>query len=125
MRRDSIDDIAGGPYRSSRQRAMEERRKQNAIDNARRQSELLRKIEHERAEQRAWKRILFCLWHMLEEKLTELEDLRDENRPHSYSERWNDAFCYAIRKIPEVRMACEDAWLAYINIDRAEFSEYI
>lgn len=125
MRRDSIDAVVGGPYKSSRQQAMEERRKQSLIENAIVHSEKLRKIEHERVEQRAWKKVLFGIWCTLDRRLSELEDQRDANRPHTFSDGWNSEFCEAVREIPEVRRACEDVWYAYINIDRPEFSEYV
>jgi len=110
---------------SERQRMAEERQKKIIADNAKQQSEVLRNIEHERVEQKAQTKLLFCLWYMMDKKLEELEKIRDTNAPKTPDEPWNEQFCTAVEKIPEVKRLCNDLWFAYTNNDRPEYENYV
>ena len=50
--------------------------------------------------------------------LTALEHMRDDNAPKDTDEPWNDAFCTAIRWIPEARMFLEQMSIECIRSDR-------
>lgn len=119
------DEIRNSPYQSNRQKLAEERRKQTLIDTARQHSEIMNRILAENAERKAEEKMLFLLWYMLDRKLAELEDIRDRNKPKTIDEEWNEPFRYAIEKIPEVKHTLEDAWFAYINVNRTEFLNYL
>lgn len=50
--------------------------------------------------------------------LMTLEQQRDDNAPKDPDEPWNDAFCTAVRWIPEARMFLEEMSIACIRSDR-------
>ena len=50
--------------------------------------------------------------------LMALEQQRDDNAPKDPDEPWNDAFCTAVRWIPEARMFLEEMSIACIRSDR-------
>ena len=50
--------------------------------------------------------------------LMALEQQRDDNAPNDPDEPWNDAFCTAVRWIPEARMFLEEMSIACIRSDR-------
>ena len=118
-------DVPAGPFASERQRRFEEQRKAKSIEAARQQSSLLQKLDRERAEQKAWNKVLFCLEYMLDKRLEELEHDRDEHAPKNDDDEWDETFRNAIEKISEVRRARDDVYFAYLNMDRDEFSDWI
>ena len=98
-----------------RQAAMEQRKKQSIIERARRDSEILRRIEHQRCEERARTKVLFLLWMILDRNLHQMEQQRDMHTPITPDDPWDDQFCEAIRIIPSLKSVCRDAWHAYAN----------
>ena len=50
--------------------------------------------------------------------LMTLEHMRDDNTPKDPDEPWNDAFCTAIRWIPEARMFLEQMSIECIRSDK-------
>ena len=99
-------------YANDRQRAMEERKKQSIIAQARQESDVLRNLRVQEAEHRAAGKVLFLLWFMLDRRLQDLEIQRDDHRPEPGQE-WDPAFCTALREIPRLRELCKDLWYAY------------
>ena len=99
-------------YANDRQRAMEARKRQSIIDQARQESQVLHDLRIQEAERRATGKVLFLLWFMLDCRLQELETLRDTHRPEPSSE-WDSDFCTALREIPQLREVCKDLWYAY------------
>ena len=112
-------------YISDRQRANEERKIQQLSEYALAESDVLRKIEEKKHEAKLRKKVLFCLWYALDRSLHKLEQIRDEHAPKNANDEWDDAFCKAIEKMPELRDACEDVWFTYLNIDRPEYFDYV
>ena len=108
---------------------LEEQKRRHMIEQAMQESEVLRKIKHERSEKAANCKILFCLWNIMDDKLKALEKIRDEHAPHSLEDEWDDEFCDAIRQIPDVKDVCEDLWYAYCMADKIEgnlsFCKYV
>lgn len=110
---------------SPRQRLAEERHMQKMIEEARQESEVLQAIERKRNEQRILSKHIFLVWFTLDKCLQRLEEQRDKNVPRTVDEDWNQDFCNAICKIPEVRSLCKELWNAWCNFNRDEFSEWI
>ena len=52
-------------------------------------------------------RMDFDLYLLMDSVLTKLERQRDQNRPKTYSEEWNQKFCDAVALIPEVKQYME------------------
>ena len=52
-------------------------------------------------------RMNFDLFLLMCSVLDRLEEERDQNRPKTYGEEWNDTFCNAVNLIPEVRQHME------------------
>jgi hypothetical protein len=89
------------------------------------QSALLRKNGLERLKQRGYERILFALYDRLDGGRGELEAMRDSHAPVLPDDDWDECFCYAIEKIPEVKAMRNDVWFAMANIGRPEFHNWL
>ena len=99
--------LDNGMFESKRAAAVRKQTMQHRAEKAQARSTLLRKIDMERAEERAWKKVLFCLWYILDKKLEELEDIGQG------------------KSNPDLIRTRDDVWYAYINIDRPEFRDFV
>ena len=89
------------------------------IRKQQREEELRRK--HEDAEDSQWrKRMLFELWMTLEKLQDRMEKQRDTHEPERTDEEWEDAFCDAIRLIPEARNMARGMRLDFANMKEEE-----
>ena len=71
------------------------------------------------AELQRWKDAMeWGLYLVALQILMTLEHMRDDNAPKDPDEPWNDAFCTAIRWIPEARMFLEKMSIECIRSDR-------
>lgn len=104
-------------YRSDREAKFEAMRKKNIANNVQK-SEVLLQRESERRAERVYEKYLFCSWFILDKELERFEKIRDKHAPKSIQDEWDDAFCYAIEKIHEVKELCKDIWFEYINYNR-------
>ena len=106
--------------RTFRERA--ERARMARIEQERRQHDIVSRRIAERefeAEFRHWKdRVEWGLYLVALQILMMLEKQRDDNIPKTPDEPWNDAFCEAVRWIPEARMFLEEMSIACIRSDR-------
>ena len=118
-------DVPNGSYLSERQRIAEERRRQKSIDTAKQQSELLQKIEHEKEEHRQNDLMLFELWRTMDERLEELEHIRDELMPKDPNEQFSEELTEIILRIKALENLCNDLYFKWLNYDRPEFSNVI
>ena len=111
------------PDDSSMFRARAERARMARIEQDRLQHDIVAKRIAQRefeAELRQWKdRVEWGLYLAALQILMILEQQRDDNAPKDPDEPWNDAFCEAIRWIPEARMFLEEMSIACIRSDRA------
>lgn len=58
-----------------------------------------------------WKeRMSFDMALTADDIVRKLEEIRDEHRPRTYGE-WDDAFCFAVRLLPEARRFAEDCMM--------------
>lgn len=112
-------------YFLEKQRQFEQQKRQSLIEQARQESKLLRKLEEEREGMRRDGLLLFRLWSIADRVLTALEQQRKEYEPKDPDAPWDEKFCDAIRKIPEIRRLCDDLWFAWMNVDRPEFWTWI
>ena len=112
-------------YFIEKQKQFEQIKRQNIIDHARQESELLRKIEEDRARQKAQNLLLFRMWSMADCVLMHLEQQRDSHEPKHIDDEWDEDFCNAIRKIPDIRRLRDDLLFAWTNIDRHEYCQWI
>ena len=101
---------------------LEEAKRRRIVEQTMQESDLLKRIKHERSEKAANVKILFCLWSILDERLRALEQVRDEHAPHSLEDECDDEFCNAISTIPDLKDACEDLWYAYCMADKLEIN---
>lgn len=71
--------------------------------------------QRKRTEERAfreWKeRMRFDLALTAEDIVRKLEQMRDENRPRTYGDSWNEAFCTAVRLLPEARRFADETMM--------------
>ena len=80
------------------------------------QAKLHQQIQRNREiaeEERRKEEDLFRFWAVSDDLLNKVTAQRDVNRPKSIDEPWSDAFCTAIRILPDVRKLARDAWLDY------------
>lgn len=112
-------------YFIEKQKQFEQKKRESLIEHARQESALIRKIEEERAGLKAQERLLFRLWCMADSVLMHLEQQRDRHTPHSFDDEWDEQFCEAVRKIPDIRRLCNDLWFAWNNVNRHEFCMWI
>lgn len=76
----------------------EERRAKNAI-----------KMRKNRMELDEWqKRMKFNLALTADDIVRRLETIRDQRRPRTYGEEWDESFCTAVTLLPEARQVSED-----------------
>ena len=111
-----------------KQAALSDQKRRNIIAQAIQESEVLRKIKHERSEKLANAKILFCLWSILDEKLRALEEVRSEHAPKTLYDEWDEEFINALAEIPYLQDVCEDLWYSYCLAskieDRLDFCDY-
>lgn len=77
-----------------------------------------RKIAHLELEEemRRWQdRMAFDTYLLADRMLEALVRIRDENRPKSADEEWNEEFCEAVRFIPEAKRFLDEAWMDTIK----------
>lgn len=82
------------------------------------QSMVARKIAHMELEEemRRWQdRMAFDTYLLADRILERLIRMRDENRPKSADEEWNEEFCEAVRLIPEAKRFLDEAWMDTIK----------
>ncbi len=71
------------------------------------------------AELASWKDVMqWGLYLAALQILMTLEHMRDDNAPKDPDEPWNDAFCTAVRWIPEARMFLERMSIECIRSDK-------
>lgn len=58
----------------------------------------------------------FAAWITADQFVRELERIRDDNAPHTPNEEWNEAFCLALRLLPEAREYAGNLWYQYTEI---------
>ena len=76
----------------------EERRAKNAL-----------KMRKNRIELDEWlKRMKFNLALTADDIVRRLETIRDQRRPRTYGEEWDESFCTAVTLLPEARQVAED-----------------
>ena len=104
--------IPGETASEARFRQRAERSRQAQEEQEKRQQDIVsRRIAQIEFEEdfRRWKeRMAFDLYLTAGEILTRLECQRDDHRPKTMDEEWDDEFCEAIRLIPEARMFMEE-----------------
>jgi DNA primase len=81
-------------------------------EEQRRQAEMAQRMRKEATEQKELKdRMSFGVMLMADRIVERLEDIRDANAPKTPNERWNDAFCNAIRSLPGAREFVDDCMM--------------
>ena len=81
-------------------------------EEQRRQAEMAKRMRKEATEQKELKdRMSFGVMLMADRIVERLEDIRDANAPKTPNERWNDAFCNAIRSLPGARGFVDDCMM--------------
>lgn len=111
--------IPGETGREERFRQRLERAEAAREEHDRRmQDRVSRKIAHMELEEemRRWQeRMSFDTYLMADRILERLIRIRDENAPKSPDGEWNEAFCTAVRLIPEARRFLDEAWMDTIR----------
>lgn len=108
MKPDIRDRIARHDEMNAERERNETVRMNRVIEHMRRQEEHERRI----------RRMEFDLYLLADRILHRLERMRDENRPKSYSEDWNDGFCTAIANIREARAFAEECEMRCIEVKK-------
>jgi len=81
-------------------------------EEQRRQAEMAQRMRKEATEKKEMKdRMSFGVMLMADRIVERLEDIRDANAPKTPNERWNDAFCNAIRSLPGAREFVDDCMM--------------
>ena len=86
-----------------------------------------RTIEHMKFQEELeqWKHdMAFDMALLADRILSRLEQIRDENRPKSYIEGWDDDFCIAVRWIPEARAFVEKCETECIEVKKEYISNH-
>lgn len=99
--------------------SMRRSRAENNTPRARLYRQIQQNRELAEEEQRK-EETLFRFWAVSDDLLKKVTEQRDVNRPKSIDEPWSDAFCTAIRILPDVRELARDAWLDYACFHRVE-----
>lgn len=118
-------EVPGTPYRSEREQRFEENQRRKRIERAIQQSDVLRRMETERAEKKACEKVLYCLWAMADADLRRAEKLRDSHAPADRETVWDPDFCEAIQQIPEKKQFCEWLWSLWLNAGRPEYYDWL
>jgi len=88
-------------------------------EDKRRQAEMAQILRKNAIEQQEMKdRMSFGVMLMADRIVERLEDIRDRNVPRTPNERWNDAFCDAIRSLPEAREFADDCMMDCIKEEK-------
>lgn len=81
-------------------------------EEQRRQAEMAQIMRKEATEKKEMKdRMSFGVMLMADRIVERLENIRDANAPKTPNERWNDAFCNAIRSLPGAREFVDDCMM--------------
>ena len=81
-----------------------------------RQAEMAQRMRKNAIEQREWKeKMEFDLALTADMIVERMEDMRDRNVPKTKDERWNDAFCGAVRMISEAKEFAEDCMMECVK----------
>ena len=103
----------------SRFRQRMERANQARAEQERLQHDIVtRRIAHMELEEemRRWQaRMAFDTYLLADRILEMLERQRDENRPTTYGEEWNEKFCEAVRLIPEAKRFLEEMQIEMVR----------
>lgn len=121
----SYRDIPPDHFVSRRREAMETKKRMDIVSKAVEQSQLLRRIRHEEAENRAMVKILFFAWCIADMTLERLENQRNEHTPKDKDDEWDEQFTQAVNEIPGVKRICNDLWFAYTVVGKGQFWNWI